>query len=202
MSPVPIAAFLALAACQAAPEAPLQARADLYACDGCEAVFARDAAALSSDVVIAGPDEPGERMIVEGRVLMPDGKTTAPGVILYLHQTDDDGIYRPDDSEWGRRHGALHGWAVSDAEGHYRFRTVKPAPYPSMTMPAHIHLMVGEPGRRPYYIDDIVFAGEFGVDADYRAAQEFRGGGGITELSRDEEGRWLARRDIVLERHP
>lgn len=59
-----------------------------------------------------------------------------------------------------------------------------------------------EYGERPYNIDDVVFAGEFLVDRAYREAQELRGGSGIVSLERDAEGRWLARRDIVLERHP
>jgi protocatechuate 3,4-dioxygenase beta subunit len=60
---------------------------------------------------------------------------------------------------------------------------------------------VGEPGRRPYYIDDIVLAGAFLVDEAYRARQELRGGSGIVTLARSADGTLLARRDIVLERH-
>lgn len=178
-------------------------RADLYSCEGCEPTFERNAATLASDVDIAR-GEPGEPLILEGVVRKTDGRTPAPGVIVYLHQTNAQGLYAngTNDNEWSRRHGRLRGWAVTDSAGRYRFRTIKPAPYPDMTMPAHIHLMIGEPGRRPYYIDDVVFDGEFKVDADYRARQELRGGSGIVKLSRDAQGRWLAVRDIVLERHP
>jgi protocatechuate 3,4-dioxygenase beta subunit len=87
-------------------------------------------------------------------------------------------------------------------DGVYTFRTIKPAPYPDMTMPAHIHLMIGEPDRRPYYIDDVVFEGEFGVTKRYRAAQEFRGGSGIVKATRAPDGVWHARRDVLLELHP
>lgn len=191
--------------CDARPQtAPTQeARADLYNCEGCEAVFERDAKALSSEVDIAR-GEGGEAMILEGVVRQPDGKTPASGVIIYLHQTNADGLYANGGNEglWSRRHGRLRGWAVTDVQGRYRFRTIKPAPYPDMTMPAHIHLMIGEAGRRPYYIDDVVFEGEHKVDDAYRRRQEFRGGGGIAKLSRDAQGRWVARRDIILERHP
>ncbi len=96
----------------------------------------------------------------------------------------------------------MRGWAVTDAQGRYRFRTIQPAPYPDLTMPAHIHLMIGEPGRRPYYIDDIVFGGEFKVDDAYRRRQEFRGGSGTVKLAKDARGRWLAKRGIVLEHLP
>ena len=71
-----------------------------------------------------------------------------------------------------------------------------------MTIPAHVHLFLREPGRRPYYIDDVVFDGEFGVDAAYRARQEGRGGSGIVRLDRTPDGTLTAVRDIRLERHP
>lgn len=66
---------------------------------------------------------------------------------------------------------------------------------------AHVHIVVLEPGRRAYWIDDVVFEGEFGVTPAYRAAAENRGGNGIVQLHR-EHGIRAARRDIILERHP
>lgn len=185
-------------------EAPgRRARPDLYRCEGCEPTFQHAASTLSSDVDIAR-GESGEPLVLEGVVRQSDGRTPAPGVIVYLHQTNAQGLYAngSDKDEWSRRHGRLRGWAVTDSLGRYRFRTIKPAPYPDLTMPAHIHLMIGEPGRRPYYVDDVVFDGEYKVDAAYRANQELRGGSGVVRLSSDPEGRWLAVRDIVLELHP
>ncbi len=71
-----------------------------------------------------------------------------------------------------------------------------------MSMPAHVHLFVGEPGRRPYYVDDTVFDGEFGVEDAYRRRQELRGGSGIVRLTRAADGVLEAVRDIRLELHP
>lgn len=195
-------ALLLTGACGTAAPGQTGARRDLYKCEGCEPTFQHPVASLSSDVDIAR-GERGEPLVLEGVVRQADGVTPAPGIIVYLHQTNADGLYaNGSGDEWGRRHGRLRGWAVTDSKGRYRFRTIKPAPYPDMTMPAHIHLMVGEPGRRPYYVDDVVFDGEFKVDAAYRANQELRGGSGIVRLKRDAEGALLAVRDIVLERHP
>jgi protocatechuate 3,4-dioxygenase, beta subunit len=180
------------------------ARADLYACEGCEAATERPPETLASSAQVAGPDEPGERLILEGRVTAADGITPAPGVVIYAHQTDATGVYRGA-REGGRaseRNGVLKAWLKTGADGRYRFDTIKPAPYPGGTMPAHIHLYVWEPGRRPYYIDDVVFAGEPMVDERYRARQELRGGSGIVTLARGNDGILLATRDIVLERHP
>lgn len=178
-------------------------RPDLYNCEGCEAVAERDPGGIPARVVLAGPAEPGERMLLEGRVVSTDGVTPVEGVVIYAHQTNAEGLYANGGPEtvWSRRHGRLRGWVRTGADGRYAFETIKPAPYPSMTMPAHVHLFVGEPGRRPYYIDDVVFEGEFGVTPAYRAASELRGGDGVVRLTRD-NGIWLARRDIRLEPHP
>ena len=191
--------------CNARAEDPLTtARTDLYACEGCEAVAERESGTLDWTAIVAAPEEKGERLVLEGVVYASDGRTPQPGVIVYLHQTNADGLYAggTGESEWSRRHGRLRGWVRTGANGRYRFETIKPAPYPSMTMPAHIHLFIREEGKRPYYVDDVVFDGEFGVDATYRAKQELRGGSGIVKLGRTKSGEWVARRDIVLERHP
>lgn len=189
--------------CRASAAIVSAARRDLYNCEGCEAVRERDAGTLRAYTILAGPDEPGERLQLSGRVLALDG-SPAPGVVIYAHHTNAAGHYAngTSETEWSRRHGRLRGWARSDAQGDYAFRTIKPAPYPDRTLPAHIHLFVGEPGCRPYYLDDVVFAGEFGVTSRYIDAQELRGGSGIVRLRRQAHGLLLATRDIRLEPHP
>ncbi|MBX9706570.1 MAG: hypothetical protein K2X61_01400 [Caulobacteraceae bacterium] len=179
-------------------------RTNLYACEGCEAIAERTASELPSRIALASVSEPGERLRLTGRVVQSDGVTPAAGVVIYAHQTNAAGLYAggSEETEWSRRHGRLRGWVRTDAEGTYQIDTIKPGPYPSMTMPAHIHLFVGEPGRRPYYIDDVVFEGEFGVDVGYRERQELRGGSGIVRVRPGADGVLLARRDIRLERHP
>ena len=199
-------AGLAGAACSGGVAAvrPGPVRADLYNCEGCEAVAETDPDSTSWLTTLAGPDEPGERMRLIGQVFAADGVTPAPGVIIYAHHTNAEGLYANGTPEtiWSRRHGRLRGWVRTNGEGRFAFETIKPAPYPDMTMPAHVHLFVGEPGRRPYYIDDAVFDGEFGVDGTYRRRQELRGCSGIVRLTRAVDGVLEAVRDIRLEPHP
>ncbi|WP_338863510.1 hypothetical protein [Myxococcus stipitatus] len=189
---------------EASADPASRVRANLYACEGCEAILEREPTKLSATVQLASDAEPGERMRLTGKVLSADGRKPVAGVVIYAHHTNAAGLYAngSDESEWSRRHGRLRGWARTGADGVYTFDTIKPAPYPNDTLPAHIHLVVQEPGRRAYYIDDVVFDGEFGVTPKYRAGQEFRGGGGIVRLERPSAGLWLAKRDILLERHP
>lgn len=179
-------------------------RPDLYACEGCEAVAERSPETLGSILRLGDGGTPVERLRLEGRVVRADGTTPAAGVVLYIHHTNAEGLYADGapDTVWSRRHGRLRGWVRTDAGGRYRIETIKPAPYPSRTMPAHIHMFVGEEGRRPYYVDDVVFDGEFGVDAAYLARQERRGGSGVVRLTVLEGGLLVARRDLRLERHP
>jgi protocatechuate 3,4-dioxygenase beta subunit len=87
----------------------------------------------------------------------------------------------------------------TDAEGNYRFDTIRPAPYPGRADPAHIHMTVKEPGRREYWIDEVVFTDDSLVTPRYRSRVGNRGGNGIVTPSRDSTGAWVARRDIVLE---
>lgn len=180
------------------------ANSDFYLCEGCEAVAERDPADLDWRVGIAPPGEPGERLVLSGAVYQSDGRTPAAGVVIYAHHTNVEGLYADgsDETVWSRRHGRLRAWARTRPDGRYQFDTIKPGVYPNRRGPAHIHLFLAEPGRRPYWIDDVVFAGEFGVDERYRRTRENRGGSGIVELARAPDGSWIARRNIVLEMHP
>ena len=145
--------------------------------------------------------EPGEALVLTGRVLLPDGETPAPGVVLYVHHTDAQGLYKSIQSTagGGAQDGMIEGWLMTDAEGRYSVRTIRPAPYPDGGMPAHIHVYVKEPGRRSYYVDDVVFEGDPNLTPAYRAEQELQGGSGIVQPVQDSEGVWRAERDIVLE---
>jgi protocatechuate 3,4-dioxygenase beta subunit len=178
-----------------------QARPDLHECEGCEAICEHPFDDLSWRAVIPPPDEPGEPLILSGRVYRPDGKTPAADVVIYIHHTNAEGIYpvRGTESGWGRRHGYLRGWVKTGQAGDFRFETIRPAAYPGRTDPAHIHMTVKEPGRREYWIDDVVFTDDPRVTAQYRARVEGRGGSGIVTPTRDASGSWIVRRDVILE---
>jgi protocatechuate 3,4-dioxygenase beta subunit len=180
-------------------------RPDLYDCEDCDGLLDRmpDPASLSGVSRIAPVGEPGEPLVLRGRVLAPGGAAPVPGIVVYAYHTDIEGVYRegPGDTIWGRRHGQLRGWTITGADGAYQFHAIKPAQYPGGG-PAHIHVYVLEPGRPPYWLDSVVFAGEPGVTEEYRREAGNRGGSGIVQLTRTPGGEWLAERDIILEIHP
>ncbi len=181
-----------------------KARADLYQCEGCEGALEADVASLASHADMAPAGEPGEPLRIEGTVYAAGGKSPAEGVVIYAYQTNAAGLYAggTPETEASRRHGRLRGWVRTGADGRYSFGTIKPAPYPDDTIPAHVHFTILEPGKRPYWIDDIVFDGEFGVTDAYRRSVTNKGGNGIIPATRDARGVWQVTRDIILERHP
>lgn len=200
-----VSTLLLIASGVAFPQACAQStREDLYACEGCEAIYEHPFDDLSWQTVIPPEGEPGEPLLLSGTVYQPDGRTPAPGVVLYAHHTNAEGVYptRGDETGWARRHGYLRGWVKTDAEGRYRFQTIRPAHYPGRSGPAHIHLIVKEPDRPEYWIDDVVFEDDPAVTPRYRRERRDRGGSGIIRLTRDEDGTWHGTRDVILEPHP
>lgn len=187
---------------QAGPAAAMAA-SDFYVCQGCEGAIERAAAGLASAARLGREGEPGEPLRLQGAVYRPDGRTPASDVVVYAYHTNPAGLYAEGDgaTEETRRHGRLRGWVRTGADGRYRFETIKPGVYPDRRGPAHVHLTLVEPGRRPYWIDSSVFEGEFGVTPAYVAGRDRRGGSGVVRL-RSDAGVLVAERDIRLERHP
>ena len=155
---------------------------------------------LSSSMTIAGANEPGERLVITGRLLRNDGRTPAANVVMYAYHTNAEGIYPRLGNESGnaRRHGYLRGWLRTDAQGRYRIESIRPGTYPSRVDPAHIHAVVGEAGREEQYITDFVFADDPLVNDRYLdRIPKNRGGTGVVTLTK-RGGIWHGTRDIVL----
>jgi protocatechuate 3,4-dioxygenase beta subunit len=114
-------------------------------------LFSIAAAVLSSHLTIAGPNEPGERLVVSGRVVDSSGHGVA-GVVVRAYHTDARGLYRNDNRMYGENlPPRLEGRLRTAADGSYVIETIRPAPYPNRSIPAHIHFELWPPngGREP-----------------------------------------------------
>lgn len=107
-------------------------------------------------VVLARNDEPGERIEFTGVVLDYDGRPLAKAAVIAYH-ADARGLYNPPNSP--SRVPRLRGVAITDEQGRFVFRSIKPGPYPQGTEPAHIHLVITAPAHHPRYVD-IWFEGD------------------------------------------
>ena len=125
---------------------------------------------LDNDLIrnYAKTGEPiGERIIVFGQVLDENARPV-PHVLVEFWQANAGGRYRhandtyvaPIDPNFGGC-----GRALTDAEGRYHFRTIKPGPYPWRNRmndwrPAHIHFSVYGQGFVQHLITQMYFEGD------------------------------------------
>jgi protocatechuate 3,4-dioxygenase beta subunit len=140
-----------------------------------------------SRIVIGGPAEPGQKLRVRGRVVQPDGQTPAAGVTVYAYHTDATGVY-------SRERGApprLRGFMTTDADGLFEYLTIRPEPYPTRTVPAHVHHQLWGGGWPPQWSEDLLFDDDPLVGPKERARS--------AELGRFGAIRRLTRADGTLE---
>lgn len=154
-----------------------------------------DTKSLTWRTKIVSDGEPGEPLVVAGRIFAPDGRTPLEGVRLYFYHTDARGLYSERDGQ-GPPDPRIKGWLKTDAEGRYEFRTIKPASYPNSRIPAHIHAKATPPGGTEHWIDEFWFEGDPHIGAQSidaaRAAGQFtnimamrRGADGVIHCARD-----------------
>lgn len=167
-------------------------------CEGCELYSADMPSQLSWRIEMA-QGEKGEKLTISGTIYQKDGKTPASNVILYIYHTDNDGLYKASPNQKkAKRHGRLRGWMKTDATGRYQFTTIKPATYPNTRFLAHIHPTVKEPDKNEYWIDDFVFADDPNMTEKEKNNMQNRGGNGIISLTKNKDGVWVGKRDIIL----
>jgi protocatechuate 3,4-dioxygenase beta subunit len=156
-------------------------------CEGCEAIYESPVPfeQLKAFILLPGTTWNGKKPLgINGVVYKADGKTPAPGVVLYLYHTDETGHYpkKGDEKGWAKRHGYIRGWLKTNEKGEYKFGTLRPGSYPDSPVPAHVHVTVKEPGINEYYIDEFLFADDPLLTAEKRDHLPNRGGSGIVKL--------------------
>jgi catechol 1,2-dioxygenase len=128
---------------------------------------------------LAGPDEPGARLVLTGTVLSSDCRTPLSGTLIEVWQANHSGLY--DTSKPGNftEVGAFHlrGMFYANERGQYEIETIVPGRYPippnlpglekyaGLTRPAHIHFRVMESLHVPvttqlYFKGDPFLAGD------------------------------------------
>jgi catechol 1,2-dioxygenase len=122
---------------------------------------------------LAGPNEPGERLVIAGKVLSSDCRTRLPNTLIEIWQANNAGQYDTDKpgNFTERVDFHLRGMMLTDQQGNYEFETIMPGRYPvppnlpglekyaGLTRPAHIHFRVSESLHVPlttqlYFKDD------------------------------------------------
>jgi protocatechuate 3,4-dioxygenase beta subunit len=110
---------------------------------------------------VLGQQRPARGQITDlaGHIFDRNGRPL-PGLRIEIWQCDANGRYRhPRDSGERAIDPGFQGLGhdLSDAQGRYRFRTIRPVPYPGRT--PHIHVAVFPAGERPF-VTQLYVAGE------------------------------------------
>ena len=109
----------------------------------------------------------GERIVVHGQVRDTFGRPV-PNALIEVWQANASGRYRhPKDSYIGALDPNFGGCGrvLTDAGGHYRYRTIKPGPYPwrnriNEWRPSHIHYALSGSGWAQRLITQMYFEGD------------------------------------------
>lgn len=170
-------------------------------CQDCEALLDYNLLQISPSAMdtLPGFFENSPKVKITGTVYQHDGKTPANNVILYVYHTNRNGLYEPSKNPmgWEKRHGQFRGWMKTGADGKFTFYTFRPAHYPNVAEPEHIHLYVKEPDTIPYYMDSYVFSDDPLLTEKEKKELNNRGGSGVITLEH-KEGLWTVDRSIVL----
>ncbi|HEX9463808.1 MAG TPA: protocatechuate 3,4-dioxygenase [Alphaproteobacteria bacterium] len=107
----------------------------------------------------------GDILHVIGRVLDVNGRPVQ-GAQLEIWQCDRFGVYHYVNDRSGRQDPDFQGYGrtIAAADGAYRFRTIRPVPYPGRT--PHIHFIVRPPAA-PRLTTQMYVAGEPRNDSDF-----------------------------------
>ncbi len=100
---------------------------------------------------ITPPMEPGDVLLISGRVWAHDSKKPLSSAVIDIWQANKDGRYDNDDPKTPPARNVFLNRArlVTDENGYYEYETIMPGRYKigaSTWRPAHIHYMVRYPG--------------------------------------------------------
>ena len=151
----------------------------------------RDRIPAGNSVRTAGPDEPGERMLIVGHVLTGADQKTVSGARVLAFHTDARGYY----SEGGmdENNARLCGVLKSSDDGGFRFDVIRPAHYATGGPPAHVHFEVSLPNGRKDR-----FTLEFEGDPLLEGRKAGERWDTIRPAVKDEDGLWVVERDLWL----
>jgi len=109
---------------------------------------------------LAMPDEPGDRMIISGRVFNLDCSQYIPNAVVDVWHANAAGAYDNDGFN-------LRGQVLTNEQGFYLFETIKPGKYQngSSFRPAHIHYKITAPGF-PTLTTQLYFEGDEDLTSD------------------------------------
>lgn len=144
---------------------------------------------------LAVADEPGDRMIITGRVFNLDCSEYIPNTLIDVWHANDAGQY--DNNGFN-----LRGQTYSNSQGFYMFETIKPGKYQngSSFRPAHIHFKITPPGFDEL-TTQLYFEGDADLESDAASSitsGQYDASHRIIPLEENSEGKLEGTWDIII----
>lgn len=137
-----------------------------------------------------------QKLKITGIIYESDGKTPAKNVMLFIHQTDENGNFELKRQN-KKRYVHHRGWIKTDADGKYTFYTFVPGKYLYTNELKQILPIVKEPNKPEYKIDTFLFDDDPKLTGKCRTKVENTNPNRILKLDK-KEGLFIAKRDIIL----
>ena len=136
------------------------------------------------------------KLKITGTIYENDGKTPAKNVILFIHQTDENGnfILKRQNK---KRYVHHRGWIKTDADGKYTFYTFVPGNYAYSNALKQILPIIKEQNKPEYKIETFLFDDDPKLTGKCRNKVEETNPNRILKLDK-KEGLFFATRDIIL----
>lgn len=149
-----------------------------------------------TDNQLAKPTEPGERLIISGRVTNLDCTEMISNAVIDVWHANDAGEY--DNTGYN-----LRGKFNSNSQGFYSFETIKPGKYlnGSQYRPSHIHFKITPPGKDTL-VTQLYFKGDTDIPKDAAASitsGTYDASHRIIEIEKNKDGKWEGTWDIVID---
>jgi protocatechuate 3,4-dioxygenase beta subunit len=142
-------------------------------------------------IQLAKKEEPGEPLVIYGKII--DAKTNQPinDASLFLYQTDSSGIYSasggPDNK--AKIRGTLH----TNESGCFKIKTILPGDYPGQKNSRHLHYVINAKGYKEK--KSILFFKGF-TTPDITSQGPFL----VLDIKKQKDGSWIGTTDINMER--
>ena len=187
------------------PTAILGAKPEVTDVQGCEVTtkdyygvgpFYTDNPPVKTTDQLASSNEPGERLIITGRVTNLDCTEMIANAIIDVWHANDSGEY--DNVGYN-----LRGQFKTNSQGFYSFETIRPGKYlnGNQYRPSHIHFKITAPGKETL-VTQLYFKGDTDIDKDAAASitsGTFNATHRIIELKKNNDDKWEGNWDIVVD---
>ncbi|MCB4808453.1 hypothetical protein LG651_09325 [Tamlana sp. 62-3] len=138
------------------------------------------------------------KLKITGTIFESDGVTPAKNVILFIHQTDENGNFELK-RENKKRYVHHRGWIKTNADGKYTFYTFVPGSYFNGKEIKQILPIIKAPGQDEKKIESYVFNDDPSLKDSCREDIEKTNPTRILDLTfNKEEGLFIAKRNIIL----